>query len=333
MPRSHGLGKPLALHRAMNHSEHGPRPCHKQSDSSSGVAIKPSSFPASAAAACRLQALRWQSQRRSRCVTDSDPTCVPASESTASGMGSIVSRSEACQALFAAAKANDTDEVARQLAAGALANWRASGKARLTPLHWAARHGNAELVRLLLAHGAVLEAKSASELTALGCAASSGNVEVVRLLLDSGADLEARDEDEFSPFLFAAASGHPEVLRLLLERGADAKARSVGGLTALHLACRYGGVEAVRVLLDSGADFEARDDQNWTPLHEAGEYGKVESIRALLGAGADPLASDNFRRTAVDACTDDVCRDLMANPESAQRWLRRQQLVIWQASN
>ncbi|CAE7913444.1 Ankrd17, partial [Symbiodinium sp. KB8] len=83
--------------------------------------------------------------------------------------------------------------------------------ARLTPLHWAARHGNAELVRLLLAHGAVLEAKSA----------------VVRLLLDSGADLEARDEDEFSPFLFAAASGHPEVLRLLLERGADAKARSV----------------------------------------------------------------------------------------------------------
>lgn len=112
-------------------------------------------------------------------------------------------------------------------------------------------------------------------------------------------------------------------------------------------------MESIRALLGAGADPLASDNvrrrlaaacgspvgrQKWRALGSA----FVPSCYYEQWAGADEFVSgipssltdcSQFRRTAVDACTDDVCRDLMANPESAQRWLRRQQLVIWQASN
>jgi ankyrin repeat protein len=52
--------------------------------------------------------------------------------------------------------------------------------------------------------------------------AQDGDLEKVRLLLDHGADINALDEEYRStPLGFAARWGHLEMVRLLLERGAD----------------------------------------------------------------------------------------------------------------
>jgi ankyrin repeat protein len=55
----------------------------------------------------------------------------------------------------------------------------------------------------------------------------------VRLLLDHGADVNARSKQGMSPLFIAAAhDGNTGVIRLLLERGADAKAPGPAGATA-----------------------------------------------------------------------------------------------------
>ena len=79
----------------------------------------------------------------------------------------------------------------------------------------AARNGHAEVVKLLLAKGAHVNARRSWGLTALMLAADNGNAEVVRLLLDNGADLTATWFHGDAAIGFAAKKRHSEVIRLL----------------------------------------------------------------------------------------------------------------------
>ena len=70
------------------------------------------------------------------------------------------------------------------------------GDSGYTPLHYAAREGHAECVRVLLASGANANARTrAGGATPLHRAAFTGEATCVRLLLDGGADPCARDAD------------------------------------------------------------------------------------------------------------------------------------------
>jgi len=55
----------------------------------------------------------------------------------------------------------------------------------------------------------------------------------MRLLLDHGADVEARDENDLTPLHMAANNGQLAAARLLLERGAIISAPSKSGKTPL----------------------------------------------------------------------------------------------------
>jgi ankyrin repeat protein len=61
-----------------------------------------------------------------------------------------------------------------------------------TPLHGAARFGNAGCIRILLDAGARLMAKNRAYFTALHKAAAHGNKNCVEVLLEYGADTNAR---------------------------------------------------------------------------------------------------------------------------------------------
>ena len=111
-------------------------------------------------------------------------------------------------------------------------------------LRLSAKHGDIEVVRLLLDRGADIHAKDDE---ALRWSAFYGHVEVVRLLLDRGADIHAGVDASLQ---WSAENGHVEVVRLLLDRGADIHADND---YALQMSARYGHVEVVRLLLDRGA--------------------------------------------------------------------------------
>lgn len=109
------------------------------------------------------------------------------------------------------------------------------------PLIAAARRGQREIVELLVAGGAPIEARDHLGRGPLYWAAYFGHRDVVDDLLDRGADLQVRDDEGNTP-LHGAASNvtDPEVIRELIARGARVDTVNRGGATPIDLAEREG---------------------------------------------------------------------------------------------
>ena len=91
-----------------------------------------------------------------------------------------------------------------------------------SPLHYAATGGSAAIVRLLLAKGAPLEARSPNGSTPLMMAARYGNEEAVDALLAAGADRLAKNDLGMDASAFAASGGRDK-LAARLKAGAPAR--------------------------------------------------------------------------------------------------------------
>ena len=87
--------------------------------------------------------------------------------------------------------------------------------------------------RILLEHGARIEATGAGKETALFNAARDENTETVRLLLEHGAQIEATDVDGWTALTCATVHKNTEVVRLLLEHGAKVSSRDAQNRTVL----------------------------------------------------------------------------------------------------
>jgi len=157
-------------------------------------------------------------------------------------------------ALFAAIRRGSVADVDRLLKAGASPNIvDVDG----TPALMAATlFGDTALVKLLIERGADPNRTGAGGTTALMWAVP--NVEKVRVLLEHGASVNARSETDRTAFLVAASYPRTvDVLRLLLDRGADIRAQDRANATALALAVRSADVDVVRFLVERGLDLNA----------------------------------------------------------------------------
>ena len=67
-----------------------------------------------------------------------------------------------------------------------------------TPLHRAADNGHIEVVRILLDHGAYINAQDALGCTPLHLATMKDDAEIVELLLDKGADVNVKDNHDLT---------------------------------------------------------------------------------------------------------------------------------------
>jgi cytohesin len=87
---------------------------------------------------------------------------------------------------------------------------------RMTPLHWAARTGQSEVIRLLCGAGVAVDRVDQRGRTALHLAVREGHVASVEVLLRAGADAFALDERGRTPLVFATRRGDQGIVELLL---------------------------------------------------------------------------------------------------------------------
>jgi len=169
-----------------------------------------------------------------------------------------------------------------------------------TPLRVAMLEAHSDVVRCLIAHGA-LAAEPANRASVLTEAVSytafrptPTAVETLRVLLDAGAVPGASEE---APLITAVMGPvAPVVLRLLLDHGADANQRRSDATPAVVIAARRGDSAAVDVLLQAGADVDACDAQGRTALMHAVERNEQRVVVALRVAGAsiDTVSADGM---------------------------------------
>lgn len=184
------------------------------------------------------------------------------------------------------------------------------GKSGESPLHYAS---TAEVARLLIAAGADPKRSSKSG-TPMHSAAGSGRIEVAKVLLKHGADVNAhRNKNEgFKPLLRAITNGRTEFVQFLVDNGSDLEVsgqpveplpspvdRSKYFSTSLHSAAYFNQPEIAKILVKAGIKINSRDFQKKTPLHRAAFNQAFEAAKWLVDHGADVHTKDEGGNTPL----------------------------------
>nr|KAF6285197.1 ankyrin repeat domain 27 [Myotis myotis] len=151
-----------------------------------------------------------------------------------------------------------------------------------SPLHVAALHGRADLIPLLLKHGANVAARNANQAVPLHLACQQGHFQVVKYLLDSNAKPNKKDVSGNTPLMYACSSGHHEVAALLLQHGASINASNNKGNTALHEAVIEKHVFVVELLLLHGASVQLLNKRQCTAIDYAEQNSKIMELLQVV---------------------------------------------------
>jgi ankyrin repeat protein len=260
--------------------------------------------------------------------------------------------------IMTCASSGNADAVRALIARGADVNANEPSQNQ-DALMWAAAERHPNVVRLLVEAGANTQAHTKKGFTALHFAAREGDIDSMRQLLASGVSVNLRSLPEeklqagrgpgyqatisqgSTPLLVATVRGHVPLALFLLEQGADPNILDAG-FTPLHWASGtweggisnsvYGFTDAmggipdrqqkialVKALLARGANPNARmtrrppgfqglgggyeDAPGATPFLIASAADDLEMMRLLHGAGADPKLMTDTKATAVMAAS------------------------------
>eukprot|EP00250_Pteridium_aquilinum_P014056 c21753_g1_i1 orf=1017-2435(-) len=193
-----------------------------------------------------------------------------------------------------------------------------SGSTRLSPLHYAASHGQSEVLLLLLEKCASPNLLNHHRQTPLMLACKNGRAACVERFVEWGADILMFDGINGRTCLhYAAKSGHLDCVQRVLDAAqSPAVAQTWGfarfinvrdgsGATPLHLAARWSHAAVVRFLLSKGSLVSATTTRSGgsgcgfgsTPLHFAARGGSTECVKELLAWGADRMQRNSQGQT------------------------------------
>src|SRR5580765_5369654 len=212
------------------------------------------------------------------------------------------------------------------LEAGAQPSSKPSDRAILNSnLLFAARAGDAGLVRTLVGQGAEPNTKDALGWPALVLAAANGHKEVVRFLLDQNVRADEPGRGDWTALMEAAGHGHLDTAKVLVERGAKLQEHNNWARSAYEIAldrnftnvsvyleqmgakrnppppmlqaAYWGQVEELQEMLEANGGKNATPDNLGQLLHTAVQYGHIKVAELLLAREADINYPDPNPRT------------------------------------
>jgi len=257
--------------------------------------------------------------------------------------------------LMTCARTGSADAVRMLIEYGAAVNAQEPTQNQ-TALMWAAAERHPDVVKALIDAHADLTAHTKQGFTAIHFAARVGDLESVKLLLAAGVDVNILTQAEgganrvtsqlgipktvgalgYTPLLVAVVRGQVELALFLLDHGGDPN-NIAAGFTPLHWASsqwesftanpvygfedpmsgipdRQAKLRLVKVLLAHGANVNARmtkpqptfaggylDAAGATPFLLAASANDIEMMRILLDAGADPKILTASNASAIMA--------------------------------
>ncbi|MGZ5134021.1 MAG: ankyrin repeat domain-containing protein [Flavitalea sp.] len=206
---------------------------------------------------------------------------------------------------------NHLEAVKFLVTAGAKADNKTFGE--LTALHWALeKEIHPQIPIYLIQAGANVNAEDEDKNSPLHFAVKMKNLEIVKALIKAGANLEAENSMRTTPLVLAVFNDDLQMLQLLIGSGALVKGSRISkDFTVLHAAAAFSNnSETLKILLKAGASVTATDKFNNTPLHNTVSRaisGKdslnklLDFITILLAAGADPNAKNEEGITPLSA--------------------------------
>lgn len=202
---------------------------------------------------------------------------------------------------------NDHAEIIGQLVShGADVNLSPLPTVQQSPLHVAARNGNVNVMKLLVAHNANIDqpSRGPDAMTPFMMAAESGKHLAAQFLQEQGANVFKKDNWGRTALIFAARGGDEKTLESLLAiPGMDAKIdeQDSRGRSAMHHAFRKYHADFGVALIKKGARVDLHDFNGATPLHQAIETNYMadwlDDVKEALGSSA------NWNLTAKDGDT------------------------------
>ena len=162
-----------------------------------------------------------------------------------------------------------------------------------------------QILKALLAAGAVVDGSSDSVSTPLFTAVNKRDAEAVDILLAAGAKTEiVKNNFDGTPLLKAVREGQKEIAEKLLASGADINAVFDQGMTLLQRAIRHEAPEEmISLLLDRKADPNVVNTDIGTALHVAIRSKLLPIVNLLLRHEADPLRENTKGLTPLQMAT------------------------------
>jgi len=168
-------------------------------------------------------------------------------------------------------------------------------------LHIAVRLNFTSIARILISHGAKVNARVGEYGTILNTAVASGNEQIVEVLLDSGADPSEAPTRYGNALVLAVAMRKNPIAELLLSRGSDIHAQCGAFGNVLSVAACGGDGCMVEMLLERGAEVNSIGGFFGTALQAAAAKGELQVVKMLIGAGADINVITGHYGTALRA--------------------------------
>ncbi|ETE58251.1 Ankyrin repeat domain-containing protein 16, partial [Ophiophagus hannah] len=183
-------------------------------------------------------------------------------------------------------------------------------KSRDTLLHFAARHGQLDILRYLTEIvGMNIELVNVDYKRPLHEAASMGHRDCLLYLLERRAAVDCLKKADWTPLMMACTRRNLEIIRDLIQHGANPRLKNKDGWNCFHIASREGDPRVVQYLLDASPDiWETESRIGRTPLHTAGCVADARADYKIR----DALGNQPLHRAAITG-QDDGLRFLVSD--------------------